>query len=1176
MPTFEPVPTRVAFPALEQRILAFWREHDVFARSVDERPADRVFSFYEGPPTANGNPGIHHVLARVFKDLVPRYKTMRGYRVDRKGGWDTHGLPVELEVERQLGLRSKPDIEAYGVEAFNRQCRESVFRYVAEWERMTERIGYWVDLSDAYVTYSREYVETCWWIFKRLWDHGLMFSDYRTTPHCPRCETSLSSHEIALGYKDDTPDPSVVVRFRVPPSEIRRIFGEGARARLGSGAPTALSGLVPPSAQLSFLAWTTTPWTLPGNSALAVNADAEYALAAVGDERLVVALARLADVLGPDARTLAVLHGRDFVGMRYEPLYDAGAWDGVQPRVFRDARWQPPVDGEPLPERRVVAADFVATDDGTGIVHIAPAFGVDDHQLGRREGLLFLQPVSTSGRMVGGPWDGVFVKDADAAITADLDARGLLWRSGAIRHTYPFCWRCDTPVLYYAKPSWYIRTTAVRDALITGNQRIHWVPEHIRDGRFGEWLEGNVDWAVSRERYWGTPLPLWTCAECGAVDCIGSYAELRARAGADEEIADPHRPYIDAVTLTCACGGAMRRVPEVADAWFDSGAMPYAQWHYPFDNADTFASHFPADYICEAVDQTRGWFYTLHALATLLHSADVLPTHAEPEKQGIAYCNVICLGHILDGDGLKMSKSRGNVVDPWTVLDEHGADALRWYLYTASPPGNSRRFSTELVGETSRRFLATLWSTYSFFTTYANIANFDPSAASPTLTERSELDRWVLSELASTVQLVTAGLDAYEPADAARPIEQFVEQLSNWYVRRSRRRFWKSDDSADTQAALWTLYECLVTVTRLLAPFTPFIAEELHRNLIAGKLPALRDSVHLDDWPNDPDVTIEMVPLGWHGRADADAARTLPLSGARSMGRTVGGASGSGEATHVQVFVYRGKLTPEDAHEVLTRFVPYVLIDNDLGRDMALVQRLVSLGRAARQQANVRVRQPLAELVVVVRTAEERAAVTRFADEIADELNVKRVTAGDGTEAQLTYTLRPNLPVLGPRFGGELSAVRAALAAADPAAVAAQMRAGAPLAVPGFALTAADVLVAVAAAPGWSAAEEAGYVALLDTRITPELASEGLARELVRRLQELRREAGLEVTDRIRVAWQGDAAIASALAAHGPYVASEILALELSPGDPAALGPDAHAAAATLDGHAVTLALVRA
>jgi len=1167
---FEPVPARVAFPALEQRILDFWREHDVFRRSVDERPADRVFSFYEGPPTANGNPGIHHVLARVFKDLLPRYQTMRGYRVSRKGGWDTHGLPVELEVERQLGLRSKPDIEAYGVEAFNRACRESVFRYVAEWERMTERIGFWVDLSDAYVTYSREYVESCWWIFKRLWDHGLMFSDYRTTPHCPRCETSLSSHEIALGYKEDTPDPSVYVRFRVPPSEIRRVFGEGARARLGSGAPTALSGLVPQGAQLAFLAWTTTPWTLPGNTALAVNADAEYALAAVGDERILLAQARVADVLNADARTLAVVRGRDLVGMRYEPLYDAGAWFGVQPRVFRDGRWQPPLDGAPLPERRVVAADFVATDDGTGIVHIAPAFGEDDHQLGRREGLLFLQPVSLSGRMIGGPWDGAFVKDADPAITRDLDARGLLWRANTIRHTYPFCWRCDTPVLYYAKPSWYIRSTAVRDALIEGNREIHWVPEHIRDGRFGEWLEGNVDWALSRERYWGTPLPLWTCAACGATECIGSYAELRARAGTAEEIADPHRPYIDAVTFACtACGATMRRVPEVADAWFDSGAMPYAQWHYPFDNAETFAAHFPADYICEAIDQTRGWFYTLHALATLLHRTENWPA-------SIAYRNVICLGHILDGDGLKMSKSRGNVVDPWTVLDEHGADALRWYLYTASPPGNSRRFSTELVGETSRRFLATLWSTYSFFVTYANIARFDPAAASPPVPQRGELDRWVLGELARTVQLTTAALDAYEPADAARPIEQFVEQLSNWYVRRSRRRFWKSDDSADTQAALWTLYECLVTVTRLLAPFTPFVAEELHRNLVAGKLPGARDSVHLHDWPSArsdevvdaPDVDSVLAAY------ETETGRVMTSTQIAHWMATLDDEEA--EAQEQEEEEFRRMVAIATAHRELTHYVPRELVNEQRSADTTLVQRLVSLGRAARQQANVRVRQPLAELVVIVRTAEERAAAERFAAEIADELNVKRVSVGDGADPRLSYTLRPNLPVLGPRFGRELSAVREALAQADPAAVAARMRAGEPLDVPGFALTAADVLVAVAAAPGWAAAEDSGYVALLDTAVTPELANEGLARELVRRLQELRREAGLEVTDRIRVAWQGDATVAAAVAAHAPYVANEVLALELAPGDLTALGPGARTATATLDGHAVTLTLARA
>ena len=1081
---FEAVPSRVSFPALEEEILAFWREHDVFRRSVEERPADRLFAFYEGPPTANGAPGVHHVLARVFKDLIPRYKTMRGYRAPRKGGWDTHGLPVELEVERELGLRSKRDIEQYGVAEFNRKCRESVFRYVAEWERMTDRIGFWIDTADAYVTYANDYVESCWWLFSRLWDHDLIFRDFRVTPHCPRCGTSLSSHEVALGYQEDTPDPSVTVLFQLR---------EGANAdadpalRLDDGVPT----LIP--------AWTTTPWTLPGNTALAVAPAAAYVLVEAGERRLVVAADRLEAVL-PDAGdgdVLARFDGTALVGLEYEPLYECREWDGVETFAFVDGRTQR-VDPAEAPARRVVAADFVATDDGSGVVHIAPAFGEEDYALGRAEGLMFLEPVALDGTLTGGPFDGQFVKDADAAIIADLRERGLLLASETIRHTYPFCWRCDTPVLYYAKPSWYIRTTAVRDRLVANNQRIHWVPDHIRDGRFGEWLEGNVDWALSRERYWGTPLPFWVCAECRREDCIGSYAELVERGGLDAPPEDPHRPYIDEVTLACPdCDGVMRRTPEVADAWFDSGAMPYAQWHYPFENEEIFRQQFPADFICEAVDQTRGWFYTLHALATLLH-------HTEDAPEGISFRNVISLGLIEDAEGKKMSKSRGNIVDHEQVIAEHGADALRWYMYTAAPPGSSRRFSSELVGEASRRMLSTLWNTYSFFVTYANIAGFDPQSPPP-VEARTDLDRWVRSELHRTVARVTAALDDYEPLDAARPIAELIDQLSNWYVRRSRRRFWKSDDSADTQAALHTLYECLTTLSRLLAPFTPFLAEQLYRNLVARPVPDAPDSVHLDAWP------------------EVDAAA----------------------------------------------------IDEQLSADVALMQRMVSLGRGARSKAGIKVRQPLAVAVLVPRSSAEREALERLAPQVADELNVKRVEVVDDPGERLAYVLRPNLPLLGPRFGQDVARIRSALDAADARELVALMRAGEPLELGGFTLSAADVLVSVEAAEGWSAAEDAGYSALVETALSDELRAEGLARDLVRRLQDLRREAGLEITDRIHVRYAGDPALGEMLSDHGRYIAEETLALSIEP-----LDGDAPRAAtvtdATVEGRAITLVLWKA
>ena len=1090
---FEPAPPRVSFPDLEQEILEFWREQRVFERSIEERPADRLFSFYEGPPTANGTPGVHHVLARVFKDLIPRYKTMRGYRAPRKGGWDTHGLPVELEVERELGLRNKREIEAYGVAAFNEQCRQSVFRYVADWERMTDRVGCWIDMADAYVTYSNDYIESCWWIFRRLWDRDLIFRDYRVTPHCPRCGTSLSSHEIALGYREDTPDPSVTVLFELKAGDSEGAPNAGAdpALRLGDGVPTYV------------VAWTTTPWTLPGNTALAVSAEAEYALVEDGERRLLLASDRVRAVLPGDGDpvVLARVPGSALVGLEYEPLFESREWDGVETLAFEGGHTQH-VEPSEAPARRVVAADFVATDDGTGVVHIAPAFGEEDYALGREEGLTFLEPVALDGAFIGGPWAGRFVKDADPTIEADLEARGLLLASETIRHTYPFCWRCDTPVLYYAKPSWYIRTTAVRDRLVENNQQIRWVPGHIRDGRFGEWLDGNVDWALSRERYWGTPLPFWSCTGCRRTDCIGSFEELAERGGLDGPPEDPHRPYIDEVTLDCPdCPGEMRRTPEVADAWFDSGAMPYAQWHYPFENGEVFDARFPADFICEAVDQTRGWFYTLHALATLLNAIDEAPA-------GVAFRNVISVGLIEDGEGQKMSKSRGNVVDPWEVIDAHGADALRWYMYAAAPPGNSRRFSSELVGEASRRVLSTLWNTYSFFVTYANIAGFDPANAPPE-GARSELDRWVRSELHSTIRKVTDALDAYEPLEGARPIAELIDQLSNWYVRRSRRRFWKSDDSADTQAALHTLYECLTTIARLLAPFTPFLAEALYRNLEAGRTPGAADSVHLEPWPE----------------ADTDA------------------------------------------------------IDEQLGRDIAVVQRMVSLARAARSKAGIKVRQPLASAVLTPRSAAERESLARHTEQIADELNVKAVTIEETPGDRVRYAITPNLPVLGPIHGRELPAVRAAIAELDPAATAATMRAGQPVQAGGYAIEPGGLRVAVEAAEGWSAAEDGGHLALVATELSPELAAEGLARDLVRRLQDLRREAGLDVSDRIHVRYEGDDAIAAVAAAHGDYVAAETLALSLDRAADGARGsaPDGATSSETkIEGHAVTLVLWKA
>ncbi len=1082
MPVFQPVDPKVSFPELEARILQFWKERRIFEKSIEQRPADRLFVFYEGPPTANARPGIHHVLARVFKDLVPRYKTMRGYRVPRKGGWDTHGLPVELEIEKELGLKSKPEIEEYGIAAFNEKCKESVSRYVEEWTRLSERIAFWADYEHPYVTYDNGYVETCWWIFRQLWDAGLVYQDYRSTPHCPRCGTSLSDHEVALGYQDDVPDPSVFVKFRIQ--------GDALAAH---GFTTAKP--------LALVAWTTTPWTLPGNVALAVRDDAAYGIYEVGEEVLILAEALAAKVLGDGATRVGSVTGAGLVGLAYEPLYRPEALGHPVRRFDAEGHLRPLGPGESTDGlRRVIAADYVSLEDGSGIVHTAPAFGGEDFEEGRRHGLLFAQPLDLRGIMAEGlPGAGKFAKQADRDIERDLEERGLLLKKGTIRHTYPFCWRCGTPLLYYAKPSWYLRTTALREQLLAGNERINWYPEHIKHGRFGNWLANNIDWAFSRERYWGTPLPFWRCDGCGEVACIGSRAELIERAedpSAARALDDLHRPYVDAITIRCAaCGGTARRVPEVADAWFDSGAMPYAQWHYPFEHREEFTRHFPADFICEAVDQTRGWFYTLHAEATLLHAAGAIP-------DGIAYRNVICLGHINDEKGNKMSKSRGNTVDPWTVIDRHGADATRWYMYTASPAGSPRRFSAGLVEEGLRRFLLTLWNTYAFFVSYAEVDGFRPSGR---LAPTAELDRWLLSELNALVEKVTAELDAYDPTDAARAIEAFVDDLSNWYVRRSRRRFWRgaSADDPDKQSAYETLYAALTTLARLLAPFTPFVAEELWQNLVRRVDPAAPESVHLATWP------------------EADPAR----------------------------------------------------IDERLNAETQLIKRICSLGRAARAKAQIRVRQPVAAILARPRTAEEAAVLERNAALILEELNARELRLLDDETEVVSYDVKPNLPVLGPKHGQALGAIRAGLAALDPAEVAAAVRRGRPIEVAGVSLEPGDVLLQAHDREGYAAAQEAGYTVAITTAITPELAEEGLAREIVRRLQDLRREAGLALVDRIEAWVAGDAEVARVLERHGDYIRGETLAVALHAAEP----PDgATRSEDDLEGTRVTFGLRRA
>ena len=1039
---FEPVSNKVSLPDMEERVLQRWKRDDVFRRSVEARAGGPVYTMYEGPPTANGVPGIHHVLARVFKDVMPRFKTMRGHYAPRKGGWDTHGLPVELEVERELDLVTKRDIEEFGIAEFNERCKESVFRYVKEWENLTDRIAFWVDMDDPYVTLTNDYIESGWWIFKQLWDKGLVFRDYKVTPHCPRCVTSLSSHEVALGYREDTPDPSVHIKLRVRETEQAR---------------NALPALDVPT---YFLAWTTTPWTLPANVALAVAEGARYVVieGPLGPEgrreRLIVAEALVDATVQEPYEVLARPSGRDLAGIGYQPLFD---W--VEPD---------------RPAHRVVLGDFVSLTDGTGIVHVAPAYGAEDLELGRAEGLPIVHTVQLDGAIADFPGveqSGRNFKDADPSITDDLQRRGLLYRSGTIEHTYPFCWRCDSPLLYYAKESWYLRTTAVKESLIRANREIGWRPAHLQEGRFGEWLQNNVDWALSRERYWGTPIPVWMCASCDHSQAIGGVGELAAQTELDgfTDGMDLHRPFLDAVAFRCsACGGRMARVPEVMDAWYDSGAMPIAQWHYPFENADRFQQHYPADFICEAVDQTRGWFYTLHALAVLLFD-------------GPAYKNVISLGHILDGNGEKMSKSRGNVVDPWKVIESRGADPLRWYMYTATAAGNPRRFSEQLVGDTVRRFLLPLWNTYSFFVTYANLDHFDPAgSAAPPVGERPVLDRWLISGLQRLVTNVTEQLEDYEIGEAAKLIEGFVGELSSWWVRRSRRRFWRTEDDADKQSAYHTLYETLSTLCHVLAPLTPFVADEMYRNLVSNRLAGSPDSVHLADWP-------EPAPA---------------------------------------------------------------LIDPAADEGVRLAMKLSSIGRAARGKAGIKVRQPLASAQAVLPSRSEREALPLIEEQLRDELNVKEVVAAEDESALVRRVVKPNLARLGPKLGRDLDRVVKLIGALDDAEVARvaeRAQAGLQTVLDGVELAADDLIVEAEDRQGFVSVSDGPIVVAVEVTMTPELRLEGHAREIVRHLQELRRTADLDISDRITafvapVEEDGRRDLDSVLAAHGGYIGQETLA----------------------------------
>ncbi len=1078
MSGFRPVDPKQSFPALEQAILERWRSEDVFHRQLAQRREQGapVWSFYEGPPTANGAPGSHHVLSRVFKDIYPRYQTMRGHYVPRKAGWDCHGLPVELEVERELGITRKSEIEDMGIAEFNKRCRESVFRYVEEWNRLTERVGFWIDLDDPYATLDNDYIESVWWSLRKIWDDGRLYRAHKVVPYCPRDGTALSSHEVALGYHE-VQDPSVFVRL--PVLEI------------------APSDEIPESvlqAGDSLLVWTTTPWTLISNAAVAVGPEIEYVRAkpaassasrpgaagsAQNDEVLVLARDRVEAVLGEGAEVLAHFPGSALAGTRYEPPFTYITDYGPRGHT-------------------VLEGDFVTTDEGTGLVHTAIAFGEDDFRLGEQYGITLQNPVRPDGTFDERITDfaGRFVKEADGDIIEALRASGRLFRDEVYEHSYPHCWRCDTPLLYYAKSSWYVRTTDVRDRMLAFNEQIGWRPEHIKHGRFGKWLEGNVDWALSRERYWGTPLPVWQCTTTGCEGrfCAGSVADLRERGGDVPD--DLHRPYIDEVVLACEeCGGEMRRVEEVIDAWYDSGSMPFAQFHYPFEGEELFAERFPADFISEAIDQTRGWFYSLLAVSTLVFD--------QP-----SYRNCACLGLILDPDGQKMSKSRGNVVDPWEVLDRHGADAFRWYYFTSQQPWAGYRFSAETVGEAVRQFMLTLWNTYSFWVLYANAEGLDPRTVAHPAAPGGEAeepasqlpDRWAVSRLQATTARVIELMDDYDCTMAGRAIAAYVDELSNWYVRLSRRRFWEGD-----QTAFGTLRHCLVEVSKLLAPFTPFLAEDIYGNLVGGgarEFGDAPDSVHLCDFP-EPDAALRDTEL----EAGFDAAR-----------------------------------------------------------------RAIELGRAARAQANVKMRQPLRKAVIVA-TGPERAEIERLEELVAGELNVKQLEFVSEEAELVRYQVKPNYRALGPRFGGQMPKAAAAIEALDPEhvaeAVRGERRIGINVDGAEHDLAPDDVALVMQPLDGYQVESQAGRAVALALELDDELRREGLAREVVHAIQNARKQAGLDVTDRISLTLGGDDELLDATRAHQDYVAGETLATAVSY-DGAGGQP------ATIEGKELRIALERA
>ena len=1034
---YKKVPTTLNFVEREKETLKFWKDNRIFEKSVQLRKGAPAYTFFDGPPTANGKPHIGHVLTRAMKDIIPRYKTMRGYDVLRKAGWDTHGLPVELEVEKELGLDGKEQIEQYGVIPFIQKCKESVWKYKGEWEVMSDRMGFWADMDNPYITYDNDYIESEWWALKTIYEKGLLYKGHKIVPYCPRCGTALSSHEVAQGYKE-VKETSATVRFRVPDEE-----------------------------NTYFLAWTTTPWTLPSNVSLCVNPDVTYAYVRVdGKETLIMAKDLIGTVLeGHETEIVKEVLGKELEYKHYEPLFECTR----KAAGGKDAFY-------------VMVDDYVTTTDGTGIVHNAPAFGEDDYRVCRRYDLPFVQMVDSKGEMCGGtPWDGVFVKKADPMVLKDLEERGLLFAAPKFEHSYPFCWRCDTPLIYYARSSWFIAMTKVKDRLIDYNRRINWIPETIKEGRMGNFLENVIDWGISRERYWGTPLPVWVCDKCGKIHVVGSRKELSQLTGCDENV-ELHKPYVDPLTWKCECGGTMRREPVVIDCWFDSGSMPFAQWHYPFENKDMFQRRYPANFISEAIDQTRGWFYTLSAIAACLFDSP-------------AFLNCIVLGHVQDKEGRKMSKHIGNVVDPWVLLDNQGADAVRWYFYTSSMPWLPNRFSAEAVSESQRKYMGTFWNTYAFYILYADIDNFDPTRHKLVRDNLTPMDRWILSRLNTLIGHVEAYLDDLKMTEAGREMQDFMDDLSNWYVRRCRERYWGKDMTADKEAAYMTLYTVLKTMALISAPFTPFMSETMYQNMVRTVDKSAPESIHLCDWPHKDES----------------------------------------------------------------------FIDPELEANMAAVLDIVVLGRSARNAANIKNRQPVASMYV-----QGKALPDMYVSIIADELNVKEVRFVDDASSFISYRVKPQLKTLGPRYGKLLPKINQYLAGegVGNAVVAAHNRGESyNFDIDGteISLAAEDVLVSTEENAGFVTVTEHDLSVVLDTNLTPELIEEGFVREIVSKVQTMRKEAGFEVTDHIVLSHHGNSRIESIFAKHGAEIAADTLA------DSIKLGSAGYVKDWEINGESVTL-----